>query len=153
MNTTARKTLVLVICVLVLTVMVAGCQDEQKQTNAVSNDQMNRLAEVEKMSKLIAAQNVDLKKQLEEQPLAHARELQAQRKRHEKEMKRQKTLLDRCMQQNESYEELSREGVESYMSNIAGPLVDENEKLRKENEALKVQVQDLQGQVDRLKAE
>jgi outer membrane murein-binding lipoprotein Lpp len=153
MKKTARKTLVLMVAVLAVTILIAGCQDEQNQANTVSNGQTSRLAEAERMSKLVAAQNVDLKKQLKEQERLHERELERKRALHEKEMEKQKTLLEKCRQANNALEELSREGVESYMSTIVGPLSDENEKLRKENEALKVQIQDLQAQVDRLKAE
>jgi hypothetical protein len=153
MKTTAHKTTVLVLGVLFAILFIAACQEGQSQTNTVSNGQTSRLSEVEKMSKLVAAQNVDLKKQLKEQERLHARELQSHGALHDKQMKKQKTLLEKCRQQNKALEEVSRGTVESYMSGVLGPVVDENEKLRKENEALKVQVQNLQSQVDRLKAE
>lgn len=144
MKRIAHKTLVLTVGVLAVTLFIAGCQDEQKQTNTIGND---------KRSKLVAAQNVALKKTIEKQKLRHAGEMQRQRKLHEKKMKQQKKPLDACRKQNKILEDMSREGVESYMRSVLGPLVDENEKLRKENEALKVQVRNLKGQIDKLKAE
>jgi hypothetical protein len=153
MKKTTRKILILMVGVFAATALVAGCQEEQKQTSAVSNDQTNRLAEVERMSKLMAAQNVDLRKQLKEQERLHAAEMQRQRTLNEKDIQKQTKLLEKCRQENKALEEASRDDVESYMSGVLGPVVDENDKLSKENEALKVQVQNLQDQIDRLKAE
>jgi hypothetical protein len=144
MKRTAHKTLVLTVGVLAVTLFIAGCQDEQKQTNTIGND---------KRSKLVAAENVALKRTIEEQKLQHAGQMQKQSRRHDKEMRQQKKRLDACQKENKLLEDMSKERVESYMRSVLGPLVDENEKLRKENEALKVQVQNLKGQVDRLKAE
>lgn len=105
------------------------------------------------MSRLVAMENLELKGKLAAQGQQHAREMQQQKERLEKEIQGKQRLLDSCLQQKKSLEELSRDGVESYMSNIVGPLSDENKKLREENEALKVQVQNLKGQLDNLRAE
>jgi hypothetical protein len=153
MKRSARKTFVLAVGVLAVAVLTAGCQEEQSRTSTMSNDQMSSPSDAERMSKLVAAENLDLKKKLAEQEQRHTREMQQQRAPLDKEIRNKQRLLDSCLQQKKSLEELSRDGVESYMSNIVGPLVDESQKLRKENDALKVQVQNLQGQIDMLRAE
>lgn len=153
MKRTVRKTLVLALGVLFVGLPAAGCQQEQSRTNTMSNDQASGPADADKMSRLVAMENLELKGKLAAQGQQHAREMQQQKERLEKEIQGKQRLLDSCLQQKKSLEELSRDGVESYMSNIVGPLSDENKKLREENEALKVQVQNLKGQLDNLRAE
>ena len=160
MKRTARKTLVMVVGLLAVALLTAGCQEEQSRTSTMSSDQVINPSDAERMGKLVAAENLDLKRKLAAQEQRHTREMQQQKTRLEKETRTQQRRLDSCLQQQKSLEELSRDGVESYMSNIVGPLVDESKKLREENYALKVQVQNLQGQIqnlqgqiDRLRAE
>jgi hypothetical protein len=153
MKRTVRKSFVLVLGVLAVALLAAGCQEEQSGTKTMSNDQMSNPSDAQTMSRLVAAENLDLKRKLGDQKLQHTREMQKQRTLLNKEIREKTRLLDSCLQQKNSLEELSKDGVESYMSNIVGPLSDENEKLRRENDALKVQVQNLKGQIDKFQAE
>jgi hypothetical protein len=153
MKSTVGKTLVLALGVVFVGLPAAGCQEEQSRTNTMSNDQVSGPAEADRMSRLVAMENLELKGKLAEQEQRNSREMQKQKSLFDKEMRNKQRLLDSCVQQKKSLEELSRDGVESYMSNIVGPLSDENQKLRKENEVLKVEVQNLKGQLDRLRAE
>jgi hypothetical protein len=144
MKRTAHKTLVLTVGVLAATLFIAACQEEQKQTGTIGND---------KRTKLVAAENVRLKKTIEDQKLLHAGEMRRERTLHEKQMQQQKKLLDTCQKEKKLLEDMSKDGIESYMKSVLGPLVDENEKLRAENEVLKAKVQNLPAQIDSRRAE
>jgi len=135
------KAVVGVFLVLAFTVILGGCQEE----NASS------LTEIEKQSRLIAMENTKLKKQLELQQQVCQQQLQKAEQKHKTQMEKQKQQLEDCRRTVKHLEDMSREGIENYMSNILGPLVDENNKLRKENESLKARIKSLQERIEHLK--
>jgi hypothetical protein len=132
MKRLARKTYLLAVGIAVGIILITGCQEQNLPDAAPS----------EKMSRLIAAENIDLKKQIEQQRTAHAREMQKKQK-----------LLDKCLADKKALEKRTKKEIERQVDEVASLVIAKNGELRQENEALKVQVKNLQGQIDLLKAE
>ena len=121
-------------------VVCPGCQQEQAQPDV-------------KQARVLAAENAQLKSQIETQQ-QHCEERLAKQKQHyEQQIARQKKQLDGCRQQNESLTELSREGVDKYMQDIVSPLVDENRKLQETIKTLETQVEQLQAELKQARKE
>ena len=122
MKRLAPKMLIVAAGILIGIILVAGCEEEKKVTNTEPDT---------KRSRLIAVENAQLKKQIEEL-----------KKQHAKEMDMQKKLLESCLRDKKTYEDMSKKGVDNYMQDILGPLAEENEKLNKEIKALKAQLEE-----------
>ena len=122
----AHKTLILTVCIIVGIMSVAGCEEEVKP--AETNEEP-------KLSRFIAIENRELKKQIEELKKTHAGEI-----------KQQKELLAKCEREKKDLEEVSSKGIESYMSDLMGPLTEENTKLKEENKALKAEIEKLKSE-------
>jgi len=148
MKKPAQKTLVLAIGIVVGLMLIAGCEEEQSPPEMKVNAK-----ESTKMSRIIAMQNTQLKKKIEIQEKLHAGEMKRLKEQHAAEMERQKRVLDTCLQEKKSLEEMSSKGIESYMEGTLGPVVDENLKLREENESFKKQIKRFQGERYKLMAE
>ncbi len=121
------KTLVLAVGIVVGIMLFAGCEEEENSSDTKPDTKPNT-----RRSRLIAVENVQLKKQIEKLKKVHA-----------KEIKRQEEQLDKCLQEKKALEELSDKGVESYMQDILGPLAEENAKLHEEIKTLKAQIEKL----------
>ena len=121
------KTLVLAVGIVVGIMLIAGCEEEENSSDTKSDTKPNT-----RRSRLIAVENVQLKKQIEKLKKVHA-----------KEIKRQEELLDKCEREKKTLEELSSKGVESYMQDVLGPLAEENAKLHEEIKTLKAQIEKL----------
>ena len=118
MERLARKAFVLTAGV-VLLMLVAGCE-EQNKPEAQSPTRKDRL---------VAAENIQLKKDLEQR---------------DEEIKRQKALLDKYMEENRALRENAQENTQKLLGEIMKSFIDESEKLRKENEELKAQIKELE---------
>lgn len=92
------------------TVLVTGCEEE----NQIS----------EKKGRLIAVENVQLKKEL-----AQCRE----------EIKRQEKLVEKCLQDKENLATTMQESIEKAKEDVLSDF-EENVKLRQENEDLKAEI-------------
>jgi hypothetical protein len=136
------KMLVLAVSIVFGAMLFAGCEEEQNLSDTTPGA---------KQSRLIAVENLRLKKQIEQMKIQHAREMESQKKLHDKENDRQKKLLDSCLQQKAAMEEISKKGVESYMQDIIGPLTDENTKLSEEITTLKAQIEELKTELEEAK--
>ncbi|MHC4114824.1 MAG: hypothetical protein ACYSSL_05850 [Planctomycetota bacterium] len=107
MKESARKAIISGICIVFIVILAAGCEEQ-----SVSS----------KKSRLIATENVSLKKQLEQQ----------------------KRLVAKCQQEKEEIKQRSREE----MGKLSVSLVEDfQEKIRltEENEALKAEIEELKG--------
>ncbi|HUS73277.1 MAG TPA: hypothetical protein VMY06_09450 [Sedimentisphaerales bacterium] len=124
MKESAPKMLVVAVGIVFGIMLFAGCEEEEKNSSNTTSDT--------KRSRLIAIENVQLKKQIEELKKTHA-----------KEIKRQKELLGKCEREKKNLEKLSSKGVDSYMNDLLRPLAEENAKLREEIETLKAQIEKL----------
>jgi len=130
MRKSAKKTLVLVVGVIVALTLFAGCEEENQSDTKASTTR----------SRFIANENRQLKEKIKEL-----------NRQHKREIERWENLLAKCQKEKKDLEELSSKGFDKYMENILGPLSDENTKLRVENENLKSQIKMLQAQIKLLK--
>ena len=112
---------VLVLAIVAGFVFAAGCEEETMSTS--------------KKDRLISAENIQLRDKLEQL---------------EKQLEKQKELLGQCQQEKQTlqeqvkdYEGKSKQKVETMMSLILQSVGKETEKLRQENERLKVQIEEL----------
>jgi|GEM_PF-2007425 len=142
MRNPALKTLLTLAGVFVGAALLTGCEKEN----------LGNMRESENQSRLIAMENAQLKQDLETQKQLCEQQLRRLHKLHERRMGQQKEALDKCKQQVNSLEELSRDGVQKYMDGVLGPAMDENIKLRQEIEDLKAQIQKLEAELEKLKA-
>lgn len=122
MKRPAHKTLIVAVGIVFGIMLIAGCEEEEKNASASTTDV--------KRSRLIAIENAQLKQQIEEMKKASAKEIQ-----------RQKELLDKCEREKVALEEMSSKGVEEYMKDLIEPLAEENLKLKEEIKTLKTQLE------------
>ena len=143
MKESAYKTLVLAVCIVFGIMLIAGCEEEEKISNTMTD-----VPPDVKRSRLIAVENAQLRQQIEELKDQHARELQRQKELNDKERQRLQRQLDSCLRAKAALGEISEKGVESYMQDIVGPLTDENVKLQEENKNLKAQIEKLKTELE-----
>jgi gas vesicle protein len=111
--------------------LVASCQ-EQGGAN-------------EKMSRVIAAENIKLKKALEQS----GTEIERLKLLHNSEIKRQEGLLAKCLEEKDVWKKKSEENVKEQVGEVSALLMDENAKLRDENENLKAQIEKLKAELEK----
>ena len=121
------KTLVLAVGIMVGFMLIAGCEEEENLSDTKPDTEPNA-----KRSRLIAVENAQLKAQIEEL-----------KKLHSSEMEKQKKLLDNCLREKGTLQEMSNKGLENFMQDILGPLSEENVKLHEEIKTLKAQIEKL----------
>jgi len=129
------KTLVLAVGIIVGFMLIAGCEEEENLSNTKPDTEPNT-----KRSRLIAIENAQLKEQIEKLKNLHAGE-----------MERQKKLLDNCLREKGTLQEMSNKGVEDFMQNILGPLAEENTKMQEEIKTLKAQIEKLKTELEEAK--
>ena len=138
MKESGHKTLVLAAGIIISILLIAGCEEEEK----LSNTMPDTIPDM-KRSRLIAAENAQLQKQIEELKILHASQMERQKNLNAKDKDRQQKLLDNCLREKKGIEEMSKKGVEGYMQDVLGPLTDENTKLQEEIKALKAEIEKL----------
>jgi len=136
-----RRTIVLVAAIILANIFVVGCQEEK-----VTDE-----PEAERMYKLLSMKYGRLQEQMDGQKQQCDKKIQEQKKLQAGQMQRQKSQLDNCLKQKTALQEISRDGIDSYMQNVVGPLAEESEKLKKQNEDLKARIEDLEKQLKQLK--
>lgn len=127
MKRPVREVLVLAIGFAIL--LAAGCGQE---------------APSEKKSRLIAAENITLKKVLEQRD----KEIERLKTQHNKERRRQEELLADCQKQKEDMQERLRQGVKKQVDEILTAVVEDNAKLRAEVEDLKAEIEKLKQKIE-----
>ncbi len=108
-------------------VFLAGCQQPQAET---PNQQQARL---------LAAQNAELQKQLEQRQA----EIKLLQEKHTKELRQRDQELIRCKVRIEALQQEVKKGVEERVKSLTAPVLDENAKLRQEIVGLKAQIEKL----------
>ncbi|MFB0524208.1 MAG: hypothetical protein ACETVZ_01625 [Phycisphaerae bacterium] len=108
----------------------AGCQEQELPS--------------EKKSRLIAAEKIQLKNELEQR----GKEIKSLKKQHDKEIKQLKEELTKCQKQKEVLEKQLQENVEEKVDDILSAVVDENTKLREEIKKLKAQIEKLKKELE-----
>ncbi len=124
MKKAVRKMFVLAVCVVVMS--IAGC-GQQEQPSV-------------KKSRLIAVENMRLKKELGQR----SKEIERLNELHNKESKKQEKLLAECVQEKESWKHKARQNVRNQVKDVFDAVMEQNAKLRDENEKLKAQIETLQ---------
>ncbi len=91
----------------------------------------------EKQSRLIAAENIELKKQIEELNL----EIAKLAEQHQKEIKAQQELLADAQKEIETLKEQSKQDIHNQVQDVLDAVIQQNTELRNEIEKLKEQLQ------------
>ena len=127
MKGTTQKMFILAVGVIVF-VLIAGCQESATggPTDA-------------KKSRLIAAQNMELKKELEQR----SKEIERLKQLHSKEIKQQEGLLAKCQEEKKLWQDKADENIKAQVSEVSTVVMEQNTKLREENENLKAQIEKL----------
>lgn len=121
MKTTGRKTLILALAIASLVGLGSGCQN-------------NETPEA-KQARLIAAESLQLKKQLADREAEMAR-LKAD---HTRTIEQLQMQLTACQKRIESLEKDLQKGIAQRVDSVMGTVMAENARLRKELEMLKAQ--------------
>ena len=130
MRKPAQKMLLLAVGIVVATTLIIGCEAEN-----LSDTKSNTAK-----SKLVAAENRQLRKEIKDL-----------KKQHKKELKQQEGLLTKCQQEKDALVKLSGEGIRDLMDSALNDITEEVARLREVNENLKSQVEELQRENDNLK--
>jgi len=125
MKRPVRKIYILAVCVVVM--LIVGC-GEQAPPGV-------------KKSRLIAAENMRLKKELGRR----SKEIERLKELHNKEINKQEKLLAECVQEKESWKQKARQNVRNQVKGVFDAVMEQNAKLREENEKLKAQIEKLRG--------
>lgn len=99
-----------------------------------------------KKSRLIAAENIELKKQLEQR----RKEIEKINQLHEESIKEQQKLIAECLQEKESWKDKSQQNIREQVDSVLDAVMEQNVKLREENEKLNEQIELLQIKVQQL---
>jgi len=121
--------LLLAVGIVVATTLIIGCEAENL-SDAESNTAR---------SKLIAAENRQLRKEIK-----NLKEL------NKKELKRQEGLLAKCQQERDALVKLSGEGIRDLMDTALNDITKEAARLREEIENRESRIKTLQAQIKRL---
>ncbi|MHC4509653.1 MAG: hypothetical protein ACYTAO_11950 [Planctomycetota bacterium] len=120
----AQKIFVLVVGVAVM--LIGGCGGQEPPSV--------------KKSRAIAAENIELRKQLEQR----GEEIEKLKARHGEEVKKQQNLLEKCEQEKQTWKTKAQQNIREQVKGVLDAVVEENVRLREENQALKAQIEELQ---------
>jgi len=122
----ARKIFVFVVTVAVM--LIVGCTGSESPSV--------------KQGRALAAENIELRKQLEQR----SAEIEKLTQRHGEEIKKQQSLLEKCEQESQTWKTKAQQNIRDQVKGVLDTVVEENARLREENKALKAQVEELQTQ-------
>ena len=121
------KAFVLVIIIAVM--LIGGCGGQNEPPGV-------------KKSRAIAAENIELRKQLAQS----SKEIEKLKQQHSEEIDKQEKLLAECLQEKEDWKNKSRQNIRSQVKGVLDTVLEENKKLSEENARLKAQIEELQKQ-------
>lgn len=124
MKRSAQKAIILAVGVVFVIMLIEGCEEQ-----SLSDTKKHRL---------IAAQNRQLKEQLEQRD--------AEIGNRDAEIKKQKKLLEKCRQKKDALKTESKRNFQDQVNEVLNTVMEENVKLRQEVESLKVQIEKLKKQ-------
>ena len=122
----------LVLIVSVIAVILFGCSESQ-----TNNEKRNRV---------IAAENMKLKSDLEQQD----QEIAKLKESYDEELEEQIKLLAELQRQVNALQEKSKQNFRNQVDGVVDTVIEENTELRKENEDLKNRIEILEIQVGEL---
>lgn len=137
MKRRAQKAFVLAVSIVVI-MLIAGCDEEQNLSSTKSAVKKHRL---------IAAENMRLKKDLERRD----KEIKSQKELHNKKSKQQQELLEKCLKEKNACQERTQQDIQKQVDSVLTVVMEKSEELRKENESLKAQIEKLQAELEELK--
>ncbi len=111
------KAFFLAICVAIVT--YAGCQEQELPSD--------------KKSRTIAAENMQLKKELKQRD----EKIEQLKKQYEKQIQQQQEQLAQCLKQKEALEKQLQKNVKDQVDDVLATVIDENAKLREEVKKLR----------------
>ncbi len=126
MERPAYKILVFVVGVAVM--LIGGCAGQE--------------APSVKQGRALAAENIELRKQLEQRDT----EIEKLAQRHGEEIKKLQSLLEKCEQESQTWKTKAQQNIRDQVKGVLDTVVDENARLREENKTLKAQIEELQTQ-------
>jgi len=115
-------------------VLIAGCGGQQASPSV-------------KQSRAIAAENIELKKQLEQQ----SREIETLKAQHSEQIKKQADLLETCRQEKETWKNKAQQNIRDQVKGVLDAVMEDNTRLREENKELKTQIEQLQKEAEQNK--
>lgn len=125
MKRPARKAFILLVGAVVM--LIAGCAGQQASPSV-------------KQSRVIAAENIELKKQLEQQ----SREIETLKAQHSEQIKKQASSLAACQQEKETWKKKAQQNIRNQVQGVLDAVMEDNTRLREENKELKTQIEQLQ---------
>jgi len=141
MRKPARKALIIVVGIVL--VHIAGCQEAQTETPGT------------KKNRLIAAQNIELKKQvaqrdkqIEDLKTRHGKQIEGLNEQHAKQLKEEQKKLEDCQRQAQDCQEQLGKKMDETVGEILTSTLEEGAKIREENEALKAQIAELKAKLN-----
>jgi len=136
MRRPARKALIIVAGIVLM--HIAGCQEAQTETPGA------------KKNRLIAAQNIELKKQvaqhdkqIEYLKARHGKQIEGLNEQHAKQLKGEQKKVEDCQRQAQGCEEQLAKKMDDTVGEILTSALEEGAKVREENETLKAQIAEL----------
>jgi len=93
-----------------------------------------------KKSRLIAVENMQLKRELEQ----FNREIEKLIELHNRESRKQEKILAECVQEKESWKQKAQQNVRNQVKGVFDAVMEQNAKLLEENKKLKAQIEKLQ---------
>ena len=122
MKKRGQKAIVLAVGVVFVIMLIAGCEEQSVSSS--------------RMSKLIAAENIELKEEIKQRDAA---------------IEEQKKQLEKCQQENKIMAIQLKANSEELMGQVFENFGRDNARLRSENQELKTQIQKLQKELAELK--
>jgi len=92
-----------------------------------------------KKSRTIAAENIELKKQLAKSN----KEIEMLKAQYRKKINEQKEQLQKCLKEKEVLKEKSRQNIRNQVKGVLDTVLEENRKLREQNAKLRAQIEEL----------
>ncbi len=119
----ARKIFVFVVTVAVM--LIGGCGGSESPSV--------------KQGRALAAENIELRKQLEQRDT----EIEKLTQRHGEEIKKLQSLLEKCEQESQAWKTKAQQNIRDQVKGVLDTVVEENARLREENKTLKAQIEEL----------
>ncbi|MHC4790041.1 MAG: hypothetical protein ACYS8Y_01165 [Planctomycetota bacterium] len=121
-----REATILIIGIAIVT-MIGGCEEEKDASSLETNI---------KRSRLVAIENVQLKKELEQR---------------DKEIEKQKELVEKCQQEKKVLKKQLDGDIQEQLDGMLTDVMDKNAELHEENEKLKVEIEQLKEELQKLR--